>query len=132
MSRLHACAAAALVFGLAGTASAANVADGSFSAKASARRQLPDLRGGARDIGAWTVGSGSVDLIGSYWQAPPTGGLLRSTSTATRPAASARRWTLASGHYELSFWLAGNPDGGDPLKSVTVTVGDAAPSRSRS
>ena len=125
MSKTSFTAAAALFLGLSGAASAANVLDGNFSEGALAGGFQTIGSGGS--IGAWTVSSGSVDLIGSYWQAPPTGGYSIDLD-GNGPGALSQSLALAAGHYELSFYLAGNPDGGDPLKSLTVSVGDASQS----
>lgn len=125
MSKSKITAAAALVLGLTGAASAATVLDGNFSEGAFAGGFQTISNGGS--IGAWNVSSGSVDLIGSYWQAPPTGGYSVDLD-GNSPGALSQSLGLAAGHYELSFYLAGNPDGGDPLKSLTVSVGDASQS----
>ena len=123
MSKTSFAVAAALMLGLSGAASAANVLDGNFSEGALAGGFQTIGSGGS--IGAWTVSSGSVDLIGSYWQAPPTGGYSVDLD-GNVPGAISQSLGLAAGHYELSFYLAGNPDGGNPLKSLTVSVGDAS------
>ena len=125
MSKIQFTVVTALVLGLSGAASAANVADGNFSEGAFAGGF--QTIGGGSSIGPWTVSSGSVDLIGSYWQAPPTGGYSIDLD-GNGPGAISQSLGLAAGHYELSFYLAGNPDGGDSLKSLTVSVGDASQS----
>ena len=124
MFNLKATLAAALVFGLTGAASAAGVLDGNFSEGAGAGSFQTKLDGSS--IGAWTVG-GSVDLIGGYWQAPPTGGYSIDLD-GNGPGSISQSLSLAAGTYELSFYLAGNPDGGNPLKSLTVSVGEATQS----
>lgn len=74
-------------------------------------------------FGGWTVGSGSVDLIGSYWQAPPEGGRSVDLDGGTRGSIF-QALNLSAGSYLLSFYLSGNPDGPGPVKSVSVSVGD--------
>ena len=125
MFKLKTIVAAALALGVAGAASAAGVVDGTFSEGAGAGSFHTYFDG--QNIGAWTVGTGSVDLIGSYWQAPPTGGYSVDLD-GNEPGTISQSLSLAAGHYQLSFYLSGNPDGGDPLKSVTVSVGDASQS----
>jgi len=74
---------------------------------------------------AWTVANGSVDEIGSYWQAPPTGG--GSVDLAGNSAGAIQQsFNAASGSYNLQFYLSGNPDGGPATKEVTVTIGSTS------
>ena len=82
--------------------------------------------------GAWTVGdgaansgsnSGSIDLIGAYWQAPPFGGQSVDLD-GSAPGSISQNFSLPAGTYQLSFELSGNPEGGDPTKTVGVSVGN--------
>jgi choice-of-anchor C domain-containing protein len=117
MKRLFLALAAASAFGFCSSASAAIVTDGNFADPIVSG----DFATFSTSFGAWTVTQGSVDLIGSYWAAPggqsvdldgnSVGGISQSLS-------------IGPGSYQLSFWLSGNPDGGDPLKQLGVTVGD--------
>jgi choice-of-anchor C domain-containing protein len=77
------------------------------------------------DNGAWTVTGGSVDLIGSYWQAPPTGGGSVDLD-GNSPGGISQSLSLAAGSYTLTFYLSGNPDGGSSTKTVDVTVGNVS------
>ena len=77
-------------------------------------------------LGGWTVLSGSVDLIGSYWSAPPTGG--RSVDLdGNSPGWLAQTITFPhSGEYQLTFQLSGNPDGlttQNAIKQLEVDIG---------
>lgn len=120
MFNLKSCAAGALVLALAGGANAsALVADGTFSEGSSAGAYTTIFTNGT--IGAWTVTDGSVDLIGSYW-AQPTGSYSIDLD-GNSPGTISQGLDLAAGSYQLGFWMAGNPDGGDATKSVQVTVG---------
>jgi hypothetical protein len=89
--------------------------------------------------GPWTVVSGvndatgSVDVIGAYWQSPTgpgTGSVdLDGTIPPTGgPAAGGieQTLTLAAGSYVLTFDLSGNPDGGPGTKTVWVSVGNVS------
>jgi choice-of-anchor C domain-containing protein len=120
------CAAAALMLVLASGAQAANVvADGTF-AEGSGAGSYTSYSGGAT-IGAWTVTGDSVDLIGSYWQQAP-GGSYTVDLAGGNAGGISQGVHLDAGTYTLSFYLAGNPDGGSVTKGVDVSVGGASQS----
>ncbi len=109
---------AAAALALAGAAHAAGpnlIADGTFS---SATGSYTTVNAGGT-IGAWDVDSGSVDLIGSYWTAP-TGFSIDLDGNS--PGAISQDVQLAAGQYTVSFALAGNRDGGSPVKGVQVSI----------
>src|SRR6185437_3576563 len=107
----------AAVIAIAGfAASAANAAiivDGDFTATPEVD-PFQTLSSGA-SFGPWTVTSGSIDLIGNYWQAPPTGGHSVDLD-GVAPGAISQTFTAPAGTYELSFYLSGNPDGSPSTK----------------
>jgi Protein of unknown function (DUF642)/PEP-CTERM motif len=83
-------------------------------------------------FGPWAVTSGSVDLIGSYWQSPsgpnpPTGTNGSVDLDGDSPGAISQGILgLVNGKtYTLTFWLSGNPDGSPATKSVDVSIGSA-------
>ena len=74
----------------------------------------------------WSVSGNSIDLVGNYWVAPTAGGGSVDLNGGDAGGLS-QAFTLGSGGtYQLSFYLSGNPDGGDPLKSLAVSVGDVS------
>jgi len=110
-----------------GTAKANLVVDGDFTA-------APDpgtyTTYGVGTMGGWTVVSGSVDLIGTYWQAPPGGG--RSVDMAGNENGTIQQTIsgLTVGqNYQLSFAMSGNPDGPPGVKTLGVglTIGGGSP-----
>jgi choice-of-anchor C domain-containing protein len=73
--------------------------------------------------GAWTVTSGSVDIIGNYWQAPVLGQGSLDLDGNSNGAISQTLGGLVSGQlYALTFALAGNPDGSPVTKTVQVSI----------
>ena len=69
------------------------------------------------------MASGSVDLIGGYWQAPPTGGNSIDLD-GLQPGAISQSFLDTDGQvYTVSFWLSGNPDGPPETKTVDVSAG---------
>ena len=117
---MKAVAAAALTLTLATGAHANNiVADGSFVEGAS----VGGYQGyaGGSDLGAWKVTGDSVDLIGGYWQKTPTGSFTIDLA-GTNAGGLSQGLHLDAGDYQVSFWLAGNPDGGSATKTVDVSV----------
>jgi choice-of-anchor C domain-containing protein len=81
-------------------------------------------------MGGWTVDSGSVDLIGGYWQAPPGGGNSVDMAGYSSGTISQTINDLVVGQlYQLGFYLSGNPDGQPGTKELGVglTIGGASP-----
>jgi choice-of-anchor C domain-containing protein len=73
-------------------------------------------------IGPWTVGGNGVDRIGGYWQAAEGNGSIDMSALAAGTLTT-NLTTVPGENYLLSFYLAGNPDGGDSVKLVNVSVG---------
>jgi choice-of-anchor C domain-containing protein len=95
------------------------IGDGNFDAPLSPGNFTTYSSG--QSFGPWTVGSGSVDLIGNYWQAPATGG--GSVDLNGGDAGSIYQFFNATpGRYQVSFYLSGNPDGGSNLKNMFADV----------
>lgn len=113
---------AAAIAMLPASASAATILDGGFET-APATGNFTTVAGGG-SIGAWTVLGNSVDHIGLYWTNNEGS---RSIDLSGGGAGGVRQTfaTVANQAYAISFWLAGNPDGGSNLKSVAVDVGGA-------
>ena len=78
------------------------------------------------DIAGWTVTGGSIDYIGSYWQAADG---QRSIDLdgyfATGTIASQSFATVVGQTYLVTFDLAGNTDGGPTTKTIGVTIGSS-------
>lgn len=75
-----------------------------------------------QSFGPWTVTSGSVDLIGGYWQNTPVGdGSVDVDGNA--PGAFDQSINTGTGKYTLTFDLSGNPDGPPLTKGLQVSVG---------
>jgi hypothetical protein len=68
------------------------------------------------------VSGDSVDLIGNYWQAPPSGGGSVDLN-GNQPGAISQTFN-ANGTYKLSFFLSVNPDGTSATNTVDVSVGN--------
>lgn len=77
---------------------------------------------GDSTITGWTVTSGTIDYIGTYWQAQ--GGSSRSIDLAGSSLGTIEQTfdTIAGQTYQVNFYTSRNPDGGDPLRSGTVSI----------
>lgn len=73
-------------------------------------------------ISDWTVKSGNVDLIGTYWQQPPGGGYSLDMNGNIPGAISQQFDTTAGVTYAVQFYLAGNPAGGPATKTLDVSA----------
>jgi choice-of-anchor C domain-containing protein len=121
MFNLKATVAGAVFLALTAAAHAATnlVNDGTFS-EASGYSSFGTIGTGG-SIGDWTVTGGSVDLINGYWHQPAAGSFSIDLD-GNSPGAISQNLNLGIGNYVLTFSLAGNPDGGDSVKSVDVSI----------
>ena len=125
--------AIALVFGaFSVSANAAIVVDGAFN-NPSLVSGFTDYTSGQAFGGptnnAWTVGSGSVDLVGTHWQGGSGAGSGSVDLDGNAPGSISQTLnSLTVGQtYKLTFDLSGNPDGApgaNPVKSMDVSVGN--------
>jgi len=103
---------------------AAIIVDGNFSGAAGSF-QTVGTGGTFGANNAWTVVSGSVDWIGSYWTPPsPGGGSVDLDGNSV--GAISQTFALAAGTYKISFAFSGNPDGPPPTKALEVSVTGSA------
>jgi len=73
-------------------------------------------------LNGWTIESGSVDLINSYWQ--PASGHYSLDLNGNGPGVISQSIATEIGRtYNVSFSMAGNTDGGGALKVITVGAG---------
>lgn len=73
------------------------------------------------NTGGWLVTAGSVDLIGTYWNAPTAGG--NSVDMAGNSSGTIQQTVqnlVVGQEYELTFALSGNPDGSPSVKDLGV------------
>ena len=97
------------------------VADGDFSIPPGGASYTTINSGNT--FGPWSVDSGSIDLIGGYWQSPTMGGGSVDLD-GNSPGSISQTVALTAGKtYKLMFSLSGNPDGPPVQKAVTVSVG---------
>ena len=105
-----------------GGAQAATVINGSFELGADPGLYTTLTAVDTTSITGWTVATGSIDYIGSYWTASDgsrsldmnglTAGSITQTLTGLTPLQQ----------YKVSFDLAGNPDAGPTIKTLSVTA----------
>lgn len=80
------------------------------------------LRNTASTIGAWTVVSGNVEIVRTYWQ-PNSGAQSLDLNGGTAGSIQQSITTIANHVYQISFAMAGNPTGGDPNKDLRLDFG---------
>lgn len=82
--------------------------------------------GDSTTITNWTVSSGSVDYIGTYWEASDGD---RSIDLSGNTPGSLQQTfsTVAGQKYFVTFDMAGNPDGGSAVKTLTVNTTGGTP-----
>jgi len=119
-------ALAALVGGMTVPAMADLVTNGNFAGQG-AGVMYTTISSGSTFAGDWTVGTGNVDWIGNYWQSPtgvagPLNGSVDLDGTSPG-SISQTITTVPNAVYDLTFFLSGNPDGGNPIKTLVVNAG---------
>ena len=97
--------------------------NGSFELNGGAANGSFDtLAAGDATITGWLVGNAGVDLINSYWSAAD-GTYSIDLSALSAGSLSQTFDTIAGNLYQVTFALAGNPDGGSAIKSLVVSAG---------
>jgi choice-of-anchor C domain-containing protein len=100
------------------------ISNGSFETGAFSSAPYDPLNAGANNLTAWTIESGSVDWIGSYWQAAD--GVRSIDLSGNGPGAISQTLATTIGNtYVVTFFLSGNPDGGPAAKTLTVGASGA-------
>ena len=94
--------------------------DGYFNAPGPANEPFQTITN--TNMGPWTV-TGSVDLIGTYWNGPVAGSNSVDLNGDFQGGIS-QSFYLAPGSYALGFYLSGNPDGLPQTKTLDVTIGN--------
>jgi choice-of-anchor C domain-containing protein len=118
MRSLLAAAAAMLI---AGSAQASIIVNGSFE-QGPNPGSFMTLGTGNTQITGWTVTGGSIDYIGSYWNA--SNGVRSIDLSGNEPGAIAQSFaTIAGRDYVVTFDLAANPDNAI-TKLLNVTAGE--------
>ncbi len=74
-------------------------------------------------VPGWTVAGGTVDYIGSLWAAGDGNRSLDLSGVSAGTLTQLVTGFILGGTYRLEFLLAGNPTGGNDLKSVVASLG---------
>ncbi|HVM58942.1 MAG TPA: choice-of-anchor C family protein [Candidatus Paceibacterota bacterium] len=113
-------AAALLVPAVSSAAGA--ISNGSFETGTAPGAYLELYAGNISDIADWTVDSGSVDYVGSYWLASDGANSIDLNGTTTGSVSQTFATSVGT-TYDVTFDLSGNPDSrpvGDPFYSPSV------------
>lgn len=123
---LSAVAAATLTLSFVGVSAAAGptISNGSFEAGTDPGSFAQLSSGDSTTITGWTVSAGTVDYIGTYWQAAD--GARSIDLSGTGPGAIRQSFATTVGTtYQVTFSMSGNPAGGAGMKTMTVDAGGA-------
>ena len=116
-------AAIALATLLSQAAAAATIVNGSFE-DTSPMGAFDTLTAPSSALPGWTVNTGSVDFIGSYWQAAAGNNSLDMAGNALGSISQTITGLTAGVRYMVTFAMSGNPDGRDGAKSMLVSAGN--------
>lgn len=114
--------AAAVAVAITAPATAATIVNGSFESGIDPGTFTTLNAVDSTSITGWTVGNGSIDYIGSYWTAQD-GSRSIDLSGNSIGMISQDFATVVGQSYLITYWVSKNPDGGDPLRTGTISVG---------
>jgi choice-of-anchor C domain-containing protein len=110
-------------------AGAVTIINGSFeqstAATAPGAGGFRTLKNGNTGITGWKVRGTNIDYVGSYWQAQDGSRSIDLNGTGQGAIEQTLTGLSVGQTYEVSFWLAGNPDGGNATKVAVVSDGGA-------
>ena len=112
----------AVVAATAQSASAATILNGSFE-DTSPDGVFDTLAAGDGDIANWTIDSGTVDFIGSYWEADDGTNSIDMTGVSIGTISQLITGLTSGVKYMITFAMSGNPDNGPGSKFMTVNAG---------
>lgn len=113
--------AGVLLAGWAGAANAATIVNGSFETGPNPGT-FSTLGTGSSAIAGWEVTAGTIDYIGSYWQAQD--GVRSIDLAGNSPGSISQTFATTFGHgYRITYWIGRNPDGGTNPRTGFVDVG---------
>lgn len=115
--------AATLFAATVGAAQSATVTNGSFETNGFASGSFTTLDAPDTSMTGWTVSSGSVDLINTYWAAQDGNYSVDMNGNAAATIIGSITGLVIGSAYELSFWLSANVDGAPVVKSIDAIVG---------
>jgi choice-of-anchor C domain-containing protein len=104
----------------------ASINNGSFETGTHSGAPFDTLSPGATALTDWTIESGTIDWIGSYWQAADGSRSIDLNGNASGAISQTLDTTIGN-TYVVSFSLSGNPAGGPPAKTLTVGASGADP-----
>lgn len=118
--------AAAAMFGVAASAGAVTLINGSFELGTDPGAGFSTEAAGSTAITGWTVGGFGVDYIGGYWMASEG---VRSIDLSALNAGSVSQSldTIIGNDYTVTFDLSGNPDAGVGNKLSVISVSGSVP-----
>jgi choice-of-anchor C domain-containing protein len=129
---LYCAALSALAFSLA-TPAKADIFNSTFSGTVTGNGGAFTTIGATDTFAGWTVNSGSIDWIGTYWAAPLTGNQMTTGDHSVdldgnSPGSISTTFNTTMGQtYVVNFYLAGNPDGLPEVKTVNVSADALTP-----
>jgi choice-of-anchor C domain-containing protein len=115
-------ATAAVLLGLAGQCQAGFINNGGFET-GSFPGSATTLFNGSTGITGWVVGGNSVDYIGSHWQAGEGSRSVDLSGSSPGSISQPLSGLTVGKQYQVSFLMAGNPDGGPSTKVLNASVG---------
>lgn len=102
----------------------AQVVNGGFESSTPVAPGTFTTYGAGQNFGAWTVGSGTIDLLNGVWQAA-SGTYSVDLDGSSVGSIYQDLITSLGGTYNLTFALAGNPAGPPAIKTMDVLWGGA-------
>ena len=78
------------------------------------------VNAGGTNVSGWTVDSGSIDYIGTYWTAADGSRSLDMNGLTAGSISQTISGLLVGHQYRVEFYIAGNPDAGPSVKTLGV------------
>jgi len=117
---------AALILAATNLVSGQNLLNGSFELGINPGVDTGLFAPDSTNITSWTVGSGSIDYVGSRWVAGQGSRSLDMTGVSPGSIFQDVSGFTVGRLYHLAFLLAGNPDAGPTIKTLQADIGAAS------